>query len=164
MNQPIRSYPLRLINEPAVFVIGEKTGQKVFPHGAPGPGPLPPQQMPPNAHPHPGMNFNPQAMLAQQNSTMEQLERRRERERERERVRDRSVSMNAVCFSLAPGDKMAYIAPLTQRQPPPRIEDDDSAGRLPSCLRILPLDGPFGRRNGAHLNTNPGDDSVQTKP
>lgn len=30
-NQPVRVYPLRVINEPGVYVAGEKQGQKVFP-------------------------------------------------------------------------------------------------------------------------------------
>jgi hypothetical protein len=50
------------------------------------------------------MGFNPQAMLAQQNSNMEALERRREQQR----GRDRSASMNT-------------------RPAPPRVEDEDSA-------------------------------------
>jgi hypothetical protein len=73
MNQPVRAYPLRPINEPAIYVMGEKRGQTVFSQGG---GPQPPQSG--------GMgmnNFNPQAMLAQQNSNMEALERRREKER-----------------------------------------------------------------------------------
>ncbi|KAJ7493312.1 hypothetical protein B0H11DRAFT_2005846 [Mycena galericulata] len=76
MNQPVRSYPLRIVNEAAVFVMGEKVGQKVYP---------------PNAGPPPGggmggmpmgMNFGPQqqAMVAQQNSNMGMLDRRREQE------------------------------------------------------------------------------------
>ncbi|KAF7356989.1 SWI/SNF and RSC complexes subunit ssr4 [Mycena venus] len=70
MNQPARSYPLRIFNEPAVYVIGEKAGQKVFP---PGGGPQGGMPM--------GMGFNSQqAMVAQQNSNMAMLERRREQE------------------------------------------------------------------------------------
>jgi hypothetical protein len=38
------------------------------------------------------MGFNPQAMLAQQNSSMEALERRRDQQR----VRDRNAAMNTV--------------------------------------------------------------------
>ncbi|OBZ71125.1 SWI/SNF and RSC complexes subunit ssr4 [Grifola frondosa] len=105
LNQPARSYPLRPVNEPAVFVIGEKQGQKVYQNtgGPPMPG------IPPTADRGPaptmtsmGMNFgaNPQARLAQQNSSMEALERRSQRER--------SASMST-------------------RQPPPQVEDDDSA-------------------------------------
>ncbi|KAF8196886.1 hypothetical protein K438DRAFT_1933985 [Mycena galopus ATCC 62051] len=73
MNQPVRSYPLRVYNEPAVFVIGEKAGQKVFPPGggpqAGGMGGMPG-----------GMGFNPQQAMAQQNNSMALLERRREQE------------------------------------------------------------------------------------
>ncbi|TFY63812.1 hypothetical protein EVJ58_g3026 [Rhodofomes roseus] len=98
LNQPVRNYPLRPIHEPALFVVGEKMGQKVYPNQHPGsaerPGP-----------PGMGIGFggigNSQAMLAQQNSNLEALERRSQR--------DRSASMNA-------------------RAPPPaRVEDDDSA-------------------------------------
>ncbi|KAK2459682.1 hypothetical protein APHAL10511_008327 [Amanita phalloides] len=85
-NQPVRSYPLPMINQPPVFVLGEKAGQKVFPpgaamHGSAGPGqPIPPGMMP----------FNPQAMVAQQNANLEMLERRRERERAREAAANRA--------------------------------------------------------------------------
>lgn len=86
LNQPVRNYPLRPINEPALFVMGEKIGQKVYPNQHTGsaerPGP-----------PSMGMGFggigNSQAMLAQQNSNLEALERRSQR--------DRSASMNTVC-------------------------------------------------------------------
>ncbi|KAI0060462.1 hypothetical protein BV25DRAFT_1908449 [Artomyces pyxidatus] len=57
--QPVRAYPLRPITEPAMFVMGEKTGQKV-PIG------------PPNAT----------AQLTAQSRDMEALERRAARERE----------------------------------------------------------------------------------
>jgi hypothetical protein len=96
MNLPVRSYPLRQVNEPAVYVMGEKAGQKVYPHGMPQGGPIPPgsapshQPMPPNVPTGPmsslPMNMHTQkAMLAQQNTNMEVLERRRERERTGER-------------------------------------------------------------------------------
>ena len=81
MNQPVRAYPLRTVNEPGVFVAGEKSGQKSYPpgmqmHGSSGPSTMP------TAPIGMAMNFNQQqAMLAQQNSNMEALERRRERER-----------------------------------------------------------------------------------
>ncbi|KAL4075107.1 hypothetical protein V8B97DRAFT_1867668 [Scleroderma yunnanense] len=118
---PVRQYPLRPITEPSVYIMGEKAGQKVYP---PGSGPPPPPQAPPMGMPPqptgmnpPGMNpqviglnqqpmgINPQAMIAQQNNTMEALERRRERERARER-----------------GSSMSG-----QRPGPPRLDDDDSA-------------------------------------
>jgi hypothetical protein len=71
-----------MINQPSVFVLGEKAGQKVFPPGAtapmhggqPGGQPMPSNMMP----------FSPQTMVAQQNANMEMLERRRERDRARE--------------------------------------------------------------------------------
>ncbi|PSR70908.1 hypothetical protein PHLCEN_2v13222 [Hermanssonia centrifuga] len=90
MNQPIRQYPLRNYNEPAVYVMGERQGQKLYPNA---PGGIPPgadrmQPMPPSAI---GAGFgNPQAMLAQQSNNMEALERRSQRER------DRSGSVNTA--------------------------------------------------------------------
>ena len=85
-------YPLRPVNEPAIFVMGEKAGQKVYQPGAnvsrPNPGPMAPPGVP--------INFAQQhAIVAQQNSAMEALERRRERER----ARERSGSTTAVRFS-----------------------------------------------------------------
>jgi len=84
MNQPIRIYPLRPINEPGVFVAGEKQGQKFFPQGMhqnQGPANIPPATI------GLGMSYNQQqGMLAHQNSQMEALERRTQRERERERA------------------------------------------------------------------------------
>ncbi|KAJ7156869.1 hypothetical protein C8R43DRAFT_997483 [Mycena crocata] len=75
MNQPIRTYPLRVFNEPSVFVMGDKAGQKVYPPNA-GPqagGGLGGMPM--------GMNFNSQqAMVAQQSNNMGMLDRRREQE------------------------------------------------------------------------------------
>ncbi|KAF9254608.1 hypothetical protein L218DRAFT_1082253 [Marasmius fiardii PR-910] len=93
MNQPVRAYPLRQVNEPALFIAGEKMGQKVYP-----PGVAPPSH--PTAHqggagpghgtgigggmpPH-GMQMGlaqQQAMIAQQNNRMEMMEARRERAR-----------------------------------------------------------------------------------
>ncbi|SJL07776.1 uncharacterized protein ARMOST_11126 [Armillaria ostoyae] len=101
MNQPIRVYPLRPVSEPAVFVCGDKAGQKVYPPGvaqAPNVGMGIGMGM--------GMNMQQQAMLAQQNSSMEMLERKRERER----VRDRGAVMAA--------------------RPPPRIEEEDSGDEI----------------------------------
>ncbi|KAJ6561131.1 hypothetical protein DFH09DRAFT_1036005 [Mycena vulgaris] len=74
MNQPVRTYPLRVFNEPSVFVMGDKVGTKVFPNAGPqaggGMGGMPI-----------GMNFNsPQGMVAQQNNSMAMLDRRREQE------------------------------------------------------------------------------------
>lgn len=79
LNQPIRSYPLRQYNEPAVFVLGERQGQKVYTNSGPpgdrGPG-MPSGPM--------SMGYaNPQIMLAQQNSAMNEMERRARAERER---------------------------------------------------------------------------------
>ena len=88
LNQPIRSYPLRPLNEPAIFVIGPRQGQKVYPNGnAPAPLPGPDRGMPP-------IGFgDQQAMLAQRNNAMEALERRNRAERER------SSSMAGVSFN-----------------------------------------------------------------
>ena len=96
LNQPARNYPLRQVNEPAVYVLGEKQGQKVFAGAGPGPGRGPPGVDHPTAadmgmgYGMPGMNMpgNPQALLAHQNSNMEALEKRA--------MRDRSASMGPV--------------------------------------------------------------------
>ncbi|TFY79675.1 hypothetical protein EWM64_g4341 [Hericium alpestre] len=105
INQPVRPYPLRPVNEPAVFVMGDKMGQKIM--VPPGP-PVPPGSAHPIAPGAPVMPFagrpDPQVLLAQQNRDMEALERRSQRER--------SMSM-------------------TQRAPPPppaRQDEEDSAG------------------------------------
>ncbi|TCD59780.1 hypothetical protein EIP91_011473 [Steccherinum ochraceum] len=97
LNQPIRAYPLRTPNEPAVYVIGEKMGQKVFPGGQSAGGPPPP----PGPFGGMGMGGNPAAMLAQQNQNMEAMERRQ---------RERSGS------GVGAGARGA----------PPRVEPDDS--------------------------------------
>lgn len=96
LNQPVRNYPLRQVNEPAVYVLGEKQGQKVFAGAGPGPGRVPPGVDHPAAadmgmgYGMPGMSMpgNPQALLAHQNSNMEALEKRA--------MRDRSASMGPV--------------------------------------------------------------------
>ena len=113
MNQPVRSYPLRPVNEPAIFVMGERQGQKVY-SGQEGPTMPPGSGRPGMTYGIPGMPIpgNPQAMLAQQNSNMEALERRRQR----------AVSMG-------------------QQQVGARIvEEDDSAGTSMSVGRhVAPL-------------------------
>ena len=69
-----------MINQPPVFVLGEKVGQKVYPPGTGmHAGPTTGQSIPPGMMP-----YNAQAMVAQQNANMEMLERRRDRERARE--------------------------------------------------------------------------------
>ncbi|KAJ7599637.1 hypothetical protein C8J56DRAFT_1010257 [Mycena floridula] len=90
MDRPVRQYPLRHVTEPSVFVLGDKMGQKVPPPGM-------------NAM---GMNMpmgmsQQQAMLAQQNSSMEALERRKR--------------------------ESARAARAGPPRPPHRVEDDDSA-------------------------------------
>ncbi|KAH9985738.1 hypothetical protein BJV77DRAFT_1031425 [Russula vinacea] len=112
--QPVRQYPLRQHhNEPALFVLGERQGQRVPPSGPVG-------GMPPNV----GMGVgagrgrcgrgygvggrpDAQAMIAQQNREMEALERRSQRER--------SGSMNPA---------------QRQLQPPQRHDEEDSAEEL----------------------------------
>ncbi|KAI0694700.1 hypothetical protein C8Q76DRAFT_685417 [Earliella scabrosa] len=105
MNQPARNYPLRPVNEPAIYVMGERQGQKVYPNaGGPGPVPIPP------AGDRPGMNYgmpgmgmpgNQQAMLAHQNSSMEALERRGQRDR------GQSMAMRAGVPRMAEDDDSA---------------------------------------------------------
>jgi hypothetical protein len=97
MNQPVRPYPLRPVTEPAVYVLGDKYGQKVYP---PGTGPTSQgMNMAPGMPGMPmSMGMNPQAMLAQQNSTMELLERRRAQERQAQRARERTVTNPPVRY------------------------------------------------------------------
>lgn len=84
LNQPVRTYPLRVVNEPSVYIAGEKMGQKVYPPGGGAMHGVPP--VVPPMQPGMPMNFNQQqAMVAQQNTNMEMLERRREQERARNR-------------------------------------------------------------------------------
>ncbi|KAI0251100.1 hypothetical protein BJV78DRAFT_508245 [Lactifluus subvellereus] len=100
--QPVRQYPLRPHNEQAVYVLGERQGQRVPP-----PGPV--GAMPPNVGVGVGGRPDAQAMLAQQNREMEALERRSQRER--------SASMN-------PGQQRQ------PPQPPQRLDEEDSADEL----------------------------------
>ncbi|SRR6266478_2971231 len=80
--QPVRQYPLRQHNEPAIFIMGERQGQRVPPSGPVG-------GMPPNVGVGAGISVgmgvggrpDAQVMLAQQNREMEALERRSQRER-----------------------------------------------------------------------------------
>ena len=122
MNQPVRSYPLRTVNEPSVYVTGEKAGAKVNLPGGPqmhgGPGG--PASMPPTTIGL-GMNLNQQqAMISQQNNAMESLERRRERERERERARDRTgntaAGVSAIFKPIGQQAADSVIAPPTARR------------------------------------------------
>jgi len=125
MNQPIRMYPLRQIMEPSVFVLGERTGQKVFPNAPPGAQPGGP---PSNMGMIPGMPMNfaaqQQVMLQQQNSNMELMEqRRRESERQAQQARARAGT-GAVVSSL-------YLTGVHDAEPcrqRPRPEDEDSGG------------------------------------
>ncbi|KAI0823959.1 hypothetical protein BC628DRAFT_463741 [Trametes gibbosa] len=122
LNQPVRNYPLRPVNEPSVYVMGEKQGQKVFPGpSGSGPGRLSEAGARTSAegmgmgYGMPGMNVpgNPQALLAHQNSNMDALEKRS--------LRDRSASMGS-------------------RQPAGRADDDDSADESESIsTRTLAL-------------------------
>ena len=93
--QPVRSYPLRPLNEPPVFVLGDKN-RMAYPQGGvsqppPPPAPQTPQTMV-GMNPNMNLHMSPQAMLAQQNANMSALERRSQRER----ARERSESMAAV--------------------------------------------------------------------
>ena len=134
MNQPVRAYPLRTVNEPGVFVAGEKSGQKSYPpggpmqmHGGSAPSTMPtaPIGMP--------MNFSQQqALLAQQNSNLEALERRRERERAAMAQRSDPASgvSSRVFFLLYPRSDWRWRPAMKQRALPARVpEDDDSGGK-----------------------------------
>ncbi|KAG6841024.1 hypothetical protein C0991_002572 [Blastosporella zonata] len=103
MNHPIRNYPLRIVNEPSIYVAGDKMGQKVYPPGAPMQSAVPSMQQPGMP-----MNFNQQqAMVAQQNNNMDLLEQRRREQEQRARAQ-----------AGGPGGR------------PPRPEDDDSGDEI----------------------------------
>jgi len=138
-NHPIRQYPLRPVNEPPMFVSLERFGQKVWPQGhpqslppnmqGPGPGPQMPQQI--------GLPMNmsqQQAMVAQQNSNMEALERRRAQERERERLARAAVRL--LQQPIQPSDTSYSVLPnraMMMRSPKVRFVLSDQ----PWCLRWL---------------------------
>ncbi|KAI0345581.1 hypothetical protein BDW22DRAFT_1324421 [Trametopsis cervina] len=123
LNQPVRSYPLRQPNEPAIFVLGPRQGQKVYPGGASPAGlPVPDRGMGPGPM---GVGFgDQQAMLAHRNST---LERRNRAERER------SGSMTT--------------RPAAQ----PRVEDEDSADES-EMISVRSLALARYRRNHEFMN------------
>jgi hypothetical protein len=111
--------------------MGDKMGQKAFTQ-TPGPhqGGMPP------------VGMNPQAMIAQQNSNMEALERRRERER----TRDGSGSAVGVSAFVS-SEESATNALVQQRPGPPRLEDDESAGwTLPVVATLFLTDPSFSIR------------------
>lgn len=97
IDMPTRNYPLRNLNEPPVYVMGERQGQKVLPNpaGMSGQVPIPPPGNRALNYGMPGMGMpaNPQAMLAQQNSNMDVLARRAQR--------DRGASMSQVSITVA---------------------------------------------------------------
>ncbi|CAK5262558.1 unnamed protein product [Mycena citricolor] len=107
MNQPARAYPLRPVNEPAVYILGEKVGTKVFPPGHPNAGAI----VGPGPGPGMGGNFNsPQAMLAQQNNNMAMMERRREQE---QRARGQSNARRPPVEEEDSGDENDTISTRT---------------------------------------------------
>ncbi|KAG6879230.1 hypothetical protein C0992_004291 [Termitomyces sp. T32_za158] len=106
MNHPVRNYPLRTVNEPSVYVAGEKMGQKVYPSGG-----LMQSSAPAIQQPGMPMNFSQQqAMVAQQNTSMDLLDQRRREQEQRAR---------AQAGAAAGGQR-----------PPPRPEDDDSGDEI----------------------------------
>ncbi|KNZ73233.1 SWI/SNF and RSC complexes subunit ssr4 [Termitomyces sp. J132] len=110
MNHPVRNYPLRIVNEPSVYVAGEKMGQKVYPAGGPMQSSAPAMQQPGKKKRMP-MNFSQQqAMVAQQNTNMELLDQRR-------REQEQRVRAQASAAGGAAGR-------------PPRPEDDDSGDEI----------------------------------
>jgi len=88
----------------------------------------------------PQVGMNPQAMIAQQNSNMEALERRRERERARDGSGGVGVGVSISC----PRRSVCLICWLLaqQRPGPPRLDDDESAGPAISFaqLNVLHID------------------------
>lgn len=76
ISQPGRTYPLRPINEPGTFVLGDRAGQKVYADGSRPPASNP-AAMNPNMNAM-AMPMNQQAMLAQQNREMTAYDRRQQ--------------------------------------------------------------------------------------
>lgn len=77
LNQPVRAYPLREINEPAVYVVGERAGQKVYP------GQTQAQQQ--------------IASIASHNANLARMEQRRDRDK-----RELLVSLYHLCRRFTP--------------------------------------------------------------
>ncbi|KAF9067738.1 hypothetical protein BDP27DRAFT_1295935 [Rhodocollybia butyracea] len=131
--QPVRMYPLRQVNEAAMFVTGEKIGQKVFPQGMQQQQGMPPQGMSPQGmqqqQQQPGMPFNQhqaQAMLAHQNSNMDMLEARR-----REAAARAGLPPPPAHLGPAAGQGTRGPPP-GMGGPRPRGEDDDSGDEVDS--------------------------------
>ena len=126
-SQPIRAYPLRQINEPGLYVAGEKAGQKVLPGN---------QRMGGMVG---GGGVGPHNMLAQQNREMEALERRSMGGMGGGMAgmpgRPRSMSGTGGGMpgaSVGRGQSMGAVG-QPQGQVGPRIDDDDDDGE---CLSI----------------------------
>lgn len=99
IGQPMRAYPLRAVNEPHMYVLGEKAGQKVYASQ---------QQshatgMPTALGAVPTAMQHQAALLAAQSREMEALERRQ--------GRDRNANMAGVRLFSATKD-VAYRLPL----------------------------------------------------
>lgn len=122
-SQPIRAYPLRQINEPGLFIAGEKMGQKVLPGN---------QRMGGMGG---GAGVGPHNMLAHQNREMEALERRSMGGMGgmgNMAGRPRSMSGAAGGMPVAPvgrGQPMG-AGGQPQGQVGPKIDDDDDDGEL----------------------------------
>ncbi|KZP09124.1 hypothetical protein FIBSPDRAFT_1052009 [Athelia psychrophila] len=150
--QPIRSYPLRQVSEPPLYVIGDKVGQKAYPAGAPAHG----QQPQMGAGPGGGMGgmgggvgqIGMQNMLAQQNREMEALERRGGQRQGR---------------GMAPGPGPGGMGGVgagpigtgppagAQQRQAPRVDDDDSGDEADQIsTRSLAL--TRYKRNHEHMN------------
>ncbi|KIJ54452.1 hypothetical protein M422DRAFT_220678 [Sphaerobolus stellatus SS14] len=137
LNVQIRHYPLRQVNEPRVFVAGERMGQRV-PNTLPGPqangvapgipGPIPPQAA---MGPTPMMNpaaMNPMGMsgslglgintaqLAHQNQAMDGMER------------ERRARMAAAAYPAGAPIPGAPAVPAAAAPPVPRPVDEEDSG------------------------------------
>ena len=147
-SQPIRAYPLRQINEPGLYVAGDKVGQKVLPGN---------QRM---------GGMGPHNMLAQQNREMEALERRS------------MASMSGRPRSMSGGAPVSRGQPMgaggqPQGQVGPKVDDDDDDGELlafsilfsPSLSFTLTLTPPKkNRRNRPHIHSRSCHHTVQAEP
>jgi hypothetical protein len=91
----VRAYPLREINEPAVYVVGERAGQKVYP------GQTQAQQQ--------------IASIASHNANLARMEQRRDRDK-RESTSEPNRTICAVVL---------YSAKSSPQPPPQYAADDD---------------------------------------
>jgi len=134
LHQPIRAYPLRPSQEPPVFVLGEKAGQKVFPVGHP-------QQHHGHGHPHGHMPLSHPSQLQAQMHASHAIAGDRHREQALMAV----ASQNSVMENALRREKDRGVRPGR-----PAVEEDAGVGDEENItFRALAL-ARF-KRNHEHL-------------